>query len=144
MVMVNTTQELVDLDGNKIAESETQNLTLGRAMSNALMGAKQHAQIMAQLGSHGGPKLNWTESQAYDAYELALRLRNPKAEQPVQLQNAEVRLILDASLIVSNSVVFGQIKKAIDPPTKKGGDKDETSGKANGKGRKPEAAGVTG
>lgn len=111
MVMINTMQELVDLDGKPIPESKEQNLTLGRVMSNALMQPQQR-------GNPNDPKDTDTDAVAH--YQLALKLRDAKAVQPVMIGVKEAALLIKMVTAMGHKLFTAQVCLALDPPEKEG------------------------
>jgi hypothetical protein len=108
MIMINTTQEIIDLDGKPIPENAEQNLTFGRVMSNAVMQPLRSAQ--------GQPQESDVDALAH--YQLALRLRNPEAAQPVMVSIPEAAMILKMVNAMGHKLITAQIKLALDPPEK--------------------------
>lgn len=124
MVMINTTQDIVDLDGKPIPETPEQNLTFGRVMSNALMQSSRRAPNESQE----------SDDDAVLHYQLALRLRDPKAVQPVAVSLKEAGLIMKMVTAMGHKLVTAQIRLALDPP-----DKDEGASEKAKERSKPRA-----
>lgn len=106
MVMINTMQEIVDLDGKPIEEKTGQNLTLGRVMSNALM-----------QPARPGKEDEKGRDEVLD-YKLALRLRDPEAAQPVMLSVKEAAYLIEKVKGMGHRLVTAQVTLALDPPEK--------------------------